>query len=130
MKIKNTGCSLQHTHTHISDLVTQKQQNEKTVRESKKEKVEDDNKRDVSFDLLEFDGEWEGVEEHVDLEDAEEEETEVIEHLSEEIPEETDVRGQVRYRQTGERDTGVKSGTDNKSESSILGRFLRKVSSP
>ncbi len=48
-------------------------------------------------DLLEFDGQRDGVEEDVDLEDAEEEETEVFKHLSEEIPEEADVRGQVWY---------------------------------
>ncbi len=48
-------------------------------------------------DLLEFDGQRDGVEEDVDLEDAEEEEAEVFKHLSEEIPEEADVRGQVWY---------------------------------
>lgn len=48
-------------------------------------------------DLLEFNGQRDGVEEDVDLEDAEEEEAEVFKHLCEEIPEEADVRGQVRY---------------------------------
>ena len=56
----------------------------------------------ICVDLLELDGEREGVEKHVDLEDAEEEEAEVVEHLGEEIPKETDVRSQVRHRQTGE----------------------------
>lgn len=51
--------------------------------------------------LLEFDGQRDGVEEDVDLEDAEKEKTEMFEHLCKEIPEEADVRGQVRYRETG-----------------------------
>lgn len=55
-------------------------------------------------DLLEFDGQRDGVEEDVDLEDAEEEEAEVFKHLGEEIPEEADVWGQVRYRETGGRE--------------------------
>lgn len=46
--------------------------------------------------LLEFDGQRDGVEEDIDLEDAEEEEAEVFKHLGEEIPEEADVGGQVR----------------------------------
>ena len=52
-------------------------------------------------DVLEFDGQWDGVEENVDLEDAEEEEAEMFKHLCKEVPEEADVRGQVRYRETG-----------------------------
>lgn len=47
--------------------------------------------------ILEFDGQRDGVEEDVDLEDAEEEQTEVFKHLGKEIPEEADVRGQVRH---------------------------------
>lgn len=54
-------------------------------------------------DLLEFDGQGDGVEEDVDLEDAEEEEAEVFKHLGEEIPEEADVRGQVWYGETAGR---------------------------
>lgn len=49
--------------------------------------------------LLEFDGQRDGVEEDVDLEDAEEEEAEVFKHLGEEIPEEANVWSQVRHRQ-------------------------------
>lgn len=47
--------------------------------------------------LLEFDRQRDGVEENVDLEDAEEEEAKVFKHLGEEIPEEADVWGQVWY---------------------------------
>lgn len=54
-------------------------------------------------DLLELDGQREGVEEDVDLEDTQEEEAEMFEHLGEEIPEEADVGGQVRHRETGGR---------------------------
>lgn len=51
--------------------------------------------------LLEFDGQGDGVEEDVDLEDEEEEEPKVFEHLRKEIPEEADVGGQVWDRETG-----------------------------
>lgn len=47
-------------------------------------------------DLLEFDGQRDGVKENIDLENAEEEQAEMLEHLSKEVPEEADVRGQVR----------------------------------
>lgn len=46
--------------------------------------------------LLEFDGQRDGIEEDVDLEDAEEEEAEMFKHFGKEIPEEADVGGQVR----------------------------------
>lgn len=46
--------------------------------------------------MLQLDGQRDGVEEDIDLEDAEEEEAEVFEHLGEEIPEEADVWGEVR----------------------------------
>ncbi len=55
--------------------------------------------------LLEFDGQRDGVEEDVNLEDAEEEQAEVFEHLGKEIPEEADVGGQIRYWETGGRKT-------------------------
>lgn len=48
-------------------------------------------------DLLEFDGQRNGVEEDINLEDAEEEETKVFKHLGKEIPEEANVRGQIWY---------------------------------
>jgi len=51
-------------------------------------------------DLLEFDRQRNGVEENIDLEYAEEEEAEMLKHLGKEIPEETDVRGQVRDWET------------------------------
>lgn len=64
----------------------------------------------VKSDVLEFDGQRDGVEEDVDLEDAEEEQTEVLEHLGKEIPEEADVRGQVWHWETGGREnTGSQS---------------------
>lgn len=48
-------------------------------------------------DSLEFDGQRDGVEENVDLENAEKEQAEMFKHLGEEIPEEANVRGQVWY---------------------------------
>lgn len=56
-------------------------------------------------DLLQFDGQRDGVKEDVNLEDEEEEEAEVFKHLRKEIPEEADVGGQVWYGKTGERET-------------------------
>lgn len=56
-------------------------------------------------DSLEFDGQRDGVEENVDLEDAKEEEAEMLKHLGKEIPEEADVRGQVWYWETEGRET-------------------------
>lgn len=53
-------------------------------------------------DLLEFDGERDGVKEHIDLEDADEEETEVLKHLRKEVPEESDVWSQVWNRKSAE----------------------------
>lgn len=54
-------------------------------------------------DLLEFDGQRDGVEENIDLEDTEEEEAEVLKHLGEEIPEEAYVWGQVWHREAAGR---------------------------
>lgn len=54
-------------------------------------------------DLLQFDGQRDGVEEDVNLEDEEEEESKVFKHLRKEIPEEADVGGQVGYGETGQR---------------------------
>lgn len=48
--------------------------------------------------LLEFDGERDGVKKDIDLEDANEEEAEVLKHLCEEIPEESDVWSEVWNR--------------------------------
>lgn len=56
-------------------------------------------------DSLEFDGQRDAVEENVDLENAEEEEAEMFKHLGKEIPEESDVGGQVWYRETEGRET-------------------------
>lgn len=56
------------------------------------------------LDLLEFDGQRDGVEENINLEDAEEEEAEMFKHLGKEIPEEADVRSEVRNRETGGRE--------------------------
>lgn len=53
-------------------------------------------------DLLEFNGKRNGVKKDIDLEDADEEETEVFEHLCEEIPEESDVWSKIWNRQTVE----------------------------
>lgn len=86
MKIRNTGCSLQHRHgfgREFSLFIEVKQLDGSCVSEGE--------------DSLELDGQRDGVEEDVDLEDAEEEEAEVFEHLGEEIPEEADVWGQVWY---------------------------------
>lgn len=60
------------------------------------------------WDLLEFDGQRDGVEEDVDLEDAEEEEAEVFKHLGEEIPEESDVRGEIWYWETAGKEDHIK----------------------
>lgn len=46
-------------------------------------------------DLLEFDGQGDGIEEDINLEDEEEEQPKVFKHLGKEIPEEADVGGQV-----------------------------------
>lgn len=56
-------------------------------------------------DSLEFDGQRDGVEENVDLEDAEEEKAEMFKHLGKEIPEEADVRSEVWYWETEGRET-------------------------
>ena len=49
---------------------------------------------------LELDGEWNGVDESIDLEYTEEEQSKVFKHLCEEVPENSYVWGQVWYRQT------------------------------
>lgn len=51
----------------------------------------------VEEDLLQFDGQRDGVEEDVNLEDEEEEEPKVLKHLRKEIPEEADIGGEVWY---------------------------------
>lgn len=48
-------------------------------------------------DLLQFDGQRDGIEEDINLEDEEEKEPKVFKHLRKEIPEEADVGGQVWY---------------------------------
>lgn len=48
-------------------------------------------------DSLQFDGERDGVEKDVDLEYADEEETEVFKHLSKEIPEKPNVWSEIWY---------------------------------
>lgn len=53
-------------------------------------------------DLLEFDGERNGVKKDIDLEDADEEESKVLEHLCEEIPKQSDVWCKIWNRQTVE----------------------------
>lgn len=53
-------------------------------------------------DLLEFDGEWDGVKKDIDLKDAAEEETEMLKHLCKEVPEESDVWSQVWNRKSVE----------------------------
>lgn len=53
-------------------------------------------------DLLQFDGQRDGIEEDINLEDEEEEEPKVFKHLRKEIPEEADVGGQVWYWKTGQ----------------------------
>lgn len=51
-------------------------------------------------DLLEFDGKRDGVKKDIDLEDADEEETKVLKHLCEEVPEESDVWSEVWNRKS------------------------------
>lgn len=53
-------------------------------------------------DLLEFDGKRDGVKKDIDLEDADEKETEVLKHLCEEVPEESDVWSEVWNRKSVE----------------------------
>ncbi len=53
-------------------------------------------------DLLEFDGERDGVKKDIDLEDTDEEETEMLKHLCKEVPEESDVWSQVWNRKSVE----------------------------
>lgn len=48
--------------------------------------------------LLEFDGERDGVKKDIDLEDTDEEETEMLKHLCKEVPKESDVWSQVWNR--------------------------------
>lgn len=59
----------------------------------------------VEEDLLQFDGQRDGVEEDVNLEDEEEEEPKVLKHLRKEIPEEADIGGEVWYWKTRGRKT-------------------------
>lgn len=53
-------------------------------------------------DLLEFDGERDGVKKDIDLEDTDEEETEMLKHLCKEVPKESDVWSQVWNRKSVE----------------------------
>ena len=54
----------------------------------------------------EFHSQWYSIDEGVDLEHADEEETEVFEHFSEKVPEDAHVRGQVWDSEAARR-TGV-----------------------
>ena len=51
--------------------------------------------KDKQTNQPESDGEWEDVDECIDLEDAEEEDSKMLKRLSEEIPEEAKVGGLV-----------------------------------
>lgn len=90
MKIRNTGCSLQRTCV-IRPLVFAWGGGFYSRRRSEHS--------------LEFDGQRDGVDEDVNLKDAEEEEAEVFEHLGEKVPEEADVG-----RQVGDGEAEDKSG--------------------
>ena len=50
------------------------------------------------------DGEWQDVDEGIDLEDAEEEHSEVLKGLCEEVPEQTHIGGLIWDCQAGERE--------------------------
>lgn len=47
--------------------------------------------------FLEFDRQRDGVQKDINLEDADKEETEMLKHLREEIPEEANIRSKIWY---------------------------------
>lgn len=108
MKIRNTGCSLHWADRHAEEP-------EQTTLRCPQEEH-----------LLEFDGQRNGVEEDVNLEDAEEEEAEMFKHFCKEIPEEADVGSQVRNGEAAGREAGnVNRRVDKRSLKPLLSS-LRK----